>query len=238
MNSVKLSESKRTKIGIIAAMNCEIDILKKAIGNPVIENIAGCDYYSGTIGNHDVVLVKCGIGKVSAAVGAQAMISSYKPDFIINTGCAGAISPKLDVGDFVLAEKTVEWDIDTTLFGDPRGYVDALGKVEMIADKALSEEIYNVFSDEKIVRGMIVTGDQFVSSNSQREVILSAFPEAMCAEMEGGAIGHVCEQNKVPFCILRCMSDNANGDSGIDYPEFSVKAGKKSAEHIIKLLNK
>lgn len=89
---------------------------------------------------------------------------------------------------------------------------------------------------ERIVRGLVASGDQFVSSRAQRGTILSAFPDALCAEMEGGAIGHVCMQNGVPFCIVRCMSDSANGDSSVDFAAFSAEAGRKSAGYLLKLL--
>ncbi|MDO4477495.1 MAG: 5'-methylthioadenosine/adenosylhomocysteine nucleosidase [Lachnospiraceae bacterium] len=230
--------SGRTKIGIIAALSCELEILKEALTDDVVESLAGTEFYCGTIGNYDVVLMQCGMGKVSAGAGAQAMITAYNPDYIINTGCAGALAEELAVGDIVVADKTVEWDLDTIDIGNPRGYVSSLDKVEMTADKDLSDKICAVFDEEEnVIRGMVVSGDQFVDKPEQRELILSAFPEALCAEMEGAAIGHVCEQNGVPFCVVRCMSDNANGDSGVNFAEFSEIAGEKSASYLLAFLN-
>ncbi len=230
--------SSRTKIGIIAAMPCEIELISNSLENKSVEIIAGTEYYSGEIGNYDVILMQCGMGKVSAGAGAQAMITAYHPDYIINTGCAGALSQALNVGDIVIADHTIEWDLDTIDIGNPRGYVTALDKIEMTADEDLSDKIIAVFDDnENITRGLIVSGDQFVSKDEQRELILSAFPDALCTEMEGAAIGHVCEQNQVPFCIIRCMSDNANGNSGVNFAEFSKEAGQKSASYLIKFLN-
>ena len=229
---------KREKIGIIAAMECEIDILRDRIDNPKIDTIAGTDYYSGTIGNYDVIIMQCGMGKVSAALGAQAMITHYEPDYIINTGCAGALSSDLDVGDIVVATKTVEWDLDTIDIGNPRGYVTALDQIEMDADKVLSDRIVNAIDEGvNIKTGLVVSGDQFVDKPEQRELILTSFPEALCAEMEGAAIGHVCCQNKVPFCIIRCISDNANGDSGVNFAEFSESAGEKSAGYLLNMFD-
>ena len=165
------------------------------------------------------------------------MITQYHPDVIINTGCAGALSPELAVGDIVLGDVTVEWDLDTIDLGNPRGYVSAMDRVEMYPDKEITDAIADTIGDrENIVRGMIVSGDQFVSSQEQRNLILSSFPNALCAEMEGAAIGHVCEQNGVAFCVIRCMSDNANGDSGVNFAEFSEKAGEKSAGYLLEFL--
>lgn len=229
--------SKRIKIGIIAAMACEIDILKEALTSPTIEHIAGSDYYTGIIGGCDVVFVQCGIGKVSAAIGAQAMITRYQPDVIINTGCAGAMASDLKVGDIVLSDKTVEWDIDMLAIGLPRGYISNLDRVEMTADKTITDKIEMIIgNDATVVRGLVVSGDQFISTGEQRAIILGAFPETKCAEMEGAAIGHVCAQNQVPFCIIRCMSDNANGDSHISFAEFAETAGQKSANYLLRLL--
>lgn len=226
------------KIGIIAAMSCEIDLLKAALTEPLIEKHAWTEFCSGHIGGNDVVFTQCGIGKVSAAAAVQAMITAYRPDYVINTGCAGALAKELAVGDIVVADRTVEWDIDICALGYPRGFVDALGQVEMLTDSVLSDKIVNAIgSDTKVVRGLIASGDQFISSPAQRETILSAFPDALCAEMEGAAIGHVCAQNGVPFAIIRCMSDSANGDSSVDFPTFAAKAGAKSAACMLKLLN-
>ena len=213
------------KIGIIAALECEVQKIIEKLENPYSEKIAGMCFYCGKIGNHEIVCVQCGIGKVSAALGAQIMVTKFGPDAVINTGCAGALSDKLQVGDTVISDATVEWDLDTIELGNPRGYVSSMDKVKMCASPELADTMAKVIgSREKVFKGMIVSGDQFVSSQEQRNLILSAFPEAICAEMEGAAIGHVCEQNGIPFCVIRCISDNANGDSKIDFAEFSSQA--------------
>ena len=228
---------ERKKIGIIAAMSCEIDILKAELEEPQVKIIAGTEFHYGRIGKYDVGFLLCGMGKVGAAIGAQAMITAYEPDYIINTGCAGALSDSLDVGDMVIAAQTVEWDLDTIDIGNPRGFVTALGKIRMDADEWLSVELEKIIGDNaKIVRGLVVSGDQFVDKPEQKALIHDSFPDALCAEMEGAAIGHVCQQNKVPFCVIRCMSDNANGDSGVNFAEFAPMAGEKSAKYLLKFL--
>jgi len=231
--------SKIKKIGIIAALPFEIDILKNALSNPSIDIIGRQEYYSGKIEKYDVVFMQCGMGKVSAAAGAQAMITAYHPDIIINTGCAGALSKDLDVGDLVLGTNTIEWDLDTIDLGNPRGFVSAMGIVSMDTDKGLTDKLETVIksnNDHKLLKGLIVSGDQFVSHKEQRDLILKEFPEALCCEMEGAAIGHVCYQNEVPFSVIRCISDNANGDSGVSFAEFAPIAGEKSANILLKFL--
>lgn len=225
------------KIGIIAAMKVELDLLKEQLNTPEIRVIAGTEYYSGMIGDYEVILMQCGMGKVSAALGAQVMIMEYQPDCIINTGCAGALAKGLTIGGMVLSTATVEWDIDLLAIGFPRGYVSAMQAVEMKADDSISNWIATaISSDVMVCKGLVVSGDQFVSRQDQRKIILDSFPEAQCAEMEGAAIGHVCAQNKMPFCVVRCMSDTADGDSDVNFAEFVEMASERSAAILLKLL--
>ena len=226
------------KIGIIAALESEVMALRDELKDSKVEHIAGADFHVGKIGKYEVVLMRCGVGKVAAGAGAQAMILAYKPDVIINTGCAGAIDTDLKVGDMVLSDSTVQWDMDTTAIGDPRGYISSLDTVEIKANKDLVDLIEKYIPrDTAVKRGIVCSGDQFVSNPTQRKTILDNFPNTKCAEMEGAAIGQVCAQNDVPFCVVRCMSDTADGNSQTDYPTFSKLAGIKSAGVLIKMLN-
>ena len=225
-------------LGIIAALEVEVNLLKNALNNINTVKCAGTDIHTGTIGKCNVVLMQCGIGKVSAALGTQAMISRFQPDCVINTGCAGGIAKGIKIGDIVLSTSTAEWDMDTTALGDPRGYIYALGTAVVKANEEIASLIEKfVPSDISVFKGLVASGDQFVSSDEQRNIILGSFPEALCAEMEGASVGHVCAQNNVPFCVIRCMSDTADGDSKVDYVEFSKKAGETSAKILIDMLN-
>lgn len=229
--------SRYNKIGIIAAMDIEIDTLKEKLESCEIKEMTGSTYYSGRIGNHEVILLKCGIGKVSAAIGTQTMIDYYHPDAIINTGCAGGLDKNIKVGDTVLSASSVEWDMDTTPLGDPRGFISGLNKVFLEADKTLVSELKDVIEKVSAVKvGLVVSGDQFICKDEQRDMILGAFPDALCAEMEGGAIGHTCVQNNVPYCVIRSMSDTADGNSTMSYPEFAKMAGEKSADYLYQFL--
>lgn len=225
------------RYGIIAALEFEGLIFKEEMENVKEFTILDKPAYSGIIGKNEVVVMQCGMGKVSASIGAQVMLSEYHPDFVINTGCAGALHPDLKIGDVVISQSVVEWDLDLRQIGYPLGYIDALGCVEMKADERLNKMI----NDSKIeslnvFNGMIVSGDQFVSTAGQREHILKHFPKALCAEMEGAAIGHVCLQNNIPFCIIRTMSDTASSDSKVEFETFAPQVSRKSALWLIKML--
>ncbi|MBR3305109.1 MAG: 5'-methylthioadenosine/adenosylhomocysteine nucleosidase [Clostridia bacterium] len=224
--------------GIIAAMDSEIEsLVENMTGREEIIR-SGQTFHKGMIGKNGVVLLRCGIGKVSAAAGAQAMIDVFSPDMIINTGCAGAISEKLKIGDVVIADTCAEWDFYLGGLGLERGYLPDFGGVFMSADRELSSVISEFAeTDSDVVRGLIVSGDQFVAEDSQRKIIKEAFPDALCAEMEGAAIGHVCIKNDLPFSIIRSISDTADGKSTVDFQMFSGMAGKKSAAMLIRMLN-
>lgn len=219
-------------------MDSEARILRENMMDLRTETIAKTVFYCGRIGCHDVVLMQCGIGKVCASCATQALISRFAPDYVINTGCAGALSTGLGVGDMVISLSAVEYDLDFTQIGFPLGFITSLGLSEMKADASLAALIRkSIPGDVNVAEGLVVSGDQFVSSNEQRNRILEKFPQALCTEMEGAAIAHVCAQNDVPFCIVRCMSDTADGNSSVSFAEFSDKAGVKSAEIILKSLN-
>lgn len=236
---MKLSDiTGNGSIGIIAAMDSEMEILKNTIVNRKEETIAQTTFHTGRIGNHEVVLTRSGIGKVSAALSSQILISNFHVVCIFNTGCAGGLGEGLHIGDFVVSTSTAEWDIDIEPIGLPRGFVSALGVTEMKADLRLAEVVKAAIpSQEKVYEGLIVSGDQFIHKEEQRQIIQKHFSKALCAEMEGGAIGHVCLQNGIPFCIIRCLSDTADGESSVKFEEFSAIAGEKSGEIMIRMLN-
>ncbi len=225
------------KIAIIAAMEVEVRLLLENLENVQEYRLAGAPCWTGSVGKHELVLMQCGIGKVSAAAGTQALITRFAPDCVINTGCAGALSPALSIGDLVLSDATAEWDMDLLALGLPRGYISALDAVQVAADPALIDALAAVIPPElRVVRGLVVSGDQFVSTAEQRALIHGSFPEAMCAEMEGAAVGHVCCQNGVPFCVVRAMSDTADGSSSVSFAEFAESAGRQSACLLLTLL--
>ncbi len=226
--------------GIICALKIEADGLKQSVENPKIKTVAGLDFISGKIKGKDVVLSECGVGKVNAALGTQIMIDYYKPDVIINSGIAGSLSKKLKIGDIVISSDCVEHDMNGTALGDPRGeiwYTDEK-RIDIPADKTAYEKLYDCCKSlgVNVMVGRVATGDIFVSSLKQREFIANEF-NALCCEMEGGAVGHVCYRNKVPFAILRSISDDLNFNEGVDFDKFRFFAAENSIKAILKFLD-
>lgn len=226
-------------IGIIGAMASEVDGLKEKMQNMTVEKISGVDFCSGIIGNRKVVVAQAGVGKVNAAVTAQTMILKYGVSALINIGVAGGIDKTLKIGDIVVADRVVEHDMDTTAVGDELGFITGIDRVYMDCDKKLSETIYecSIQGGVHTIYGTIASGDIFVSEDSVRNRISKQF-NAAAAEMEGGAIGHVCTMNNVPFVVLRAMSDCANDESSVDFPAFAKSAAEKSIEIIMAYLAK
>ncbi len=226
-------------IGIIGAMASEVDGLKEIMPDKTTDTISGVEFCSGSIGGTDVVVAQAGVGKVNAAVTAQTMILKYNTSALVNIGVAGGIEPSLGIGDIVIADKVVEHDMDTTAVGDEAGFISGIDRVYMDCDGEISDLMYDVACGMGIhtIRGVIASGDVFVSEDSVRNRIAEQFNGA-AAEMEGGAIGHVCTMNNVPFAVLRAMSDCANNDSVVDFPTFARESAKKSIEIITEFLRR
>lgn len=225
-------------IGIIGAMDIEVQALKELMDEPKIETISTVDYYSGNINGIDVVVAVAGVGKVNAAVCTQTMILTYHPEYIINVGVAGGLAPELGIGDIAVAENVVEHDMDTTPIGDVPGYISGINIVRIPCDKWLSEKMIDAaskLSGVKVLTGTIASGDQFISKDEERKKIVDNFG-AIAAEMEGASIGHVCYMNGVHFGVLRAISDGANSDSAMDYPTFAKMAAANSIKIICEML--
>ena len=224
--------------GIIAAMSCEAELILGAMKDRSPRVVCGMTFWQGRIGDEDVVLATCGVGKVFASACATAMIITYNPDKIINTGVAGAVSNSVNKLDTVVGTALVQHDMDTTPLGDEAGLISGINKVYFETDKELSDKLYSFVElcGGKAKRGIVATGDQFVASAEVKSRIATLFG-ASCADMEGGAIAHVCFINNVPFAALRTMSDGADGDASGDFMEFCNKAAKISSDVIISYLS-
>lgn len=225
------------KIGIIGAIEQEVEGLKAIMENTKIETVSSVEFCSGKINGADTVVAAAGVGKVNAAVCAQSMILTYSPDVIINVGAAGGLSPRLEIGDIAVASSVVEHDMDTTPIGDPRGLISGIDKVYMECDKNIAALMENAAKSIGLnsEMGVIASGDQFISSQEQRDFIIGEF-NAIAAEMEGASIGHVCTMNNIPFGVLRAISDGANSDSVMDYPTFAKLAAENSVKIIVYML--
>ena len=228
-------------LGIIGAMDVEVNALKNAVKNPAVSAFAGIEFVCGKIENTEVCVAQCGPGKVNAALCAQLMIDRFGVESIINTGIGCSLSDGAKIKNVVIASDVCQYDIDTTGCGDPKGFISGVGVIKIKTDSALSDALAEAgaYCGETVCRGTVASGDTFISSAALKKSIASEFG-AICGEMEGGAIGQVCFVNSVPFAVLRCVSDGGDENSHIDYPVFKKIAADISAAIItefIKSLN-
>lgn len=228
------------KIGIIGAMDEEVDILKSEMNIREVRSIANMDFYIGTLEGKEIVLVRCGIGKVNAAICTQILISELNVNTVINTGVAGAINEELDVLDIVVSTDVLHHDFDVTGFGHKLGEIPRMETSTFPADETLVEKALNaskeVLKQNKALKGRIVSGDIFVSDGKIKERLLENF-NAYCTEMEGAAIGHTAYVNGIPFVVIRAMSDKADGSAHSNFNEFVQEAADHSKD-IVKIMIK
>ena len=198
--------------------------------------LGGKTYLAGTIENQAVVLVKSGIGKVEAGITAEHLITDFKVDVVINSGSAGGIGEGLHVGDVVIATETAYHDVDVTAFGYEYGQLPAQ-PARFSADPTWVERISEAGKETglNIKQGLIVTGDQFVSSKAMIQQIKARFNDALSSEMEGAAVGQVATDHQVPYVVVRAMSDTGDENAGVSFDEFIVEAGKRSAAMLLQL---
>ena len=223
------------KVGIIGAMALEVSSLKGQLSGCRISKKAGMEFCEGKIGGVDVVVVRCGIGKVNAALCVQILCDDHHVTHVINTGVAGSLNNDLNIGDILISKDAVHHDVDVTVFSYRKGEVPQLGVREFPADPHLVEAAEKAISDNQPELnyrvGRVASGDQFISSSEVKERIISEF-EADCAEMEGASIAHGAYLNGIPFVIIRAISDKADGSAEEDYPTFE----KAAAAHCAKLV--
>ena len=224
-------------IGIIGAMSVEVEGLKAKLTNAKSEIISGAEYVSGSLCGCDVVVAQCGIGKVFAAVCAHTMILKYGVSAIINTGVAGTLSERVSILDFAVSSAVVQHDMDTTAIGDAPGLISGINVVEISASEKLCELALRIARAQgnRAEKGIIASGDQFISNASRKAYIRDTF-DAIACEMEGAAIGHACYLAGVDFVIIRCISDSATGDAEMEYPEMVKIAAERSGALVVAML--
>lgn len=218
-------------IGIIGALDIELERLIGAMREPAHREISGVPFTCGKLLGTDVVIARAGVGKVNAAVCAQTMALIYEPELIINSGVSGALSPELRVGDVVIGTDVVQHDVDTTALGDEPGFVSTVDRLSFPLDNFASTAIAAAAEELGIraVRGRIASGEQFVASTERKEEIVRLFSAVTC-EMEAGAIAHVCFLNRIPCAVIRSISDGGNEEAPMSYEEFLPLAAKNSSE--------
>ncbi len=220
------------KVGIIAAMQEELDEIIKIMTDTKKETIYEIEFLHGKIQNKEVIAVKSGIGKVNAGRTTQILIDKYNVDNVINVGSAGALNPEINIGDIVIGDKLIQHDFDITAFNHEKGFITGVGDY-LCSDIGLIEKFENTVNilsnnEYKITKGVIASGDIFCTEIKMKEKIFSKF-NAQCVEMEGAAIAQVCYLDKVPFIVIRSISDSPNGKNAMVFDEFLKLASKKCA---------
>ena len=225
------------KAGIIGAMEQEVTLLRDKIENRQTLTLAGCEIYTGTLNGVEVALLKSGIGKTAAALGTTLLLELCKPDVVINTGSAGGLAASLKVGDIVVSDEVRYHDADVTAFGYEPGQMAGC-PAAFVADEKLIAAAEQVIKqlDLNAVRGLVVSGDVFINGAEPLARIRTTFPQAIAVEMEATAIGHVCHQFKVPFVVVRAISDVADKESHLSFDEFLSVAAKQSSLMVENLL--
>ena len=223
------------KIGIIGAMEEEVEALRGKLTYVKTTSRASMDFYAGKMGNKEVVIVRSGIGKVNAGICTQILADLFQVDAVINTGIAGSLKAEINIGDIVVSTDLVHHDMDAVNFGYPLGQIPQMDTFSFKADEKLAElaekACHEVNPEIQVFRGRIVSGDQFIAEKAVKERIAENF-QGYCTEMEGAAIAQAAYLNEVPFVVLRAISDKADDSATMDYPTFEAKA----AEHCVKLV--
>lgn len=221
-------------IGIIAAMNEEVETIKKIMKGISTKKIYNLEFITGKINEKEVVLVKCGVGKVNSARTTQILIDNFNLEYVINVGTAGSLNENIEIGDIVIAEKLVQHDFDITAGGREKGYITDVGKY-FYSDESLINKsktiIENMNENFKAITGLIATGDIFVQDIKVKNTIKEEF-NADCTEMEGAAMAQVCTLADIPFIVIRSISDKPNGKNAIDFEKYLELACERYSKFI------
>lgn len=219
-------------IGIIVAEEKELLAVLDVMTNKEEINIYEKIFYRGLIENKEVIVVKSNVGKVNSSRVCQMLIDKFNPNLVINVGTAGSVDNRLDIGDIVVANKLVQYDFDVTPFGRKLGEIENIGEYIEV-----NEDLLELFNDMDVIKGCIATGDKFIPNKKEKDNIRNIF-NALCIEMEGASIAQVCLLDKVPFLVIRSITDKLDGSAKIDFETFLELSSKKVAKTLKKLLKK
>ncbi len=224
-------------IGIIGAMEEEIEILKSQMVELEEIKIAHTVFYKGLLNGKEIILTQSGIGKVNVAISTALLINEFKPAYIINTGSAGALQPGLSLGDVVISLEVAYHDADARAFGYEIGQIPGMPATYK-ADQELFKKVDKVLKSlsQNGKEGLIVSGDSFIGTSAQRQTILASFPHALAAEMEAAAIAQTCFQFNTPFIITRAISDLADEEAGMTFEAFLKVASQSSSKMVSELV--
>lgn len=225
------------KLGILVAMEEEIKHLVEEIKSYEVVEIANQKFYDGFIDGKAVTIVQSGIGKVNASMATTLLIQHFNVDAVINTGSAGAIQEGMAIGELVISKELTYHDVNNEVFGYSYGQIPQMPE-RYVADAELSQKVEETAVDQTwdIHTGLIVTGDSFVGSTDEINKIKEHFPLALVTEMEGAAVAQTCNQFNIPCVVIRAVSDTADEEASVDFDEFVVLAGKRSAELVLSFI--
>ncbi|GGF73644.1 5'-methylthioadenosine/adenosylhomocysteine nucleosidase [Alteromonas lipolytica] len=226
------------KIGILGAMDQEVALLKDTLENVSEQQVAHLTFYTGTLHGMDVVLVKCGIGKVAAAVATTLLITEFKPDYVVNTGSAGGFDTSLEIGDIVIGNGVQHHDVDITHFGYELGQCVGMPTVFECDEQLITaaEEAAATALHVKTIRGLICTGDSFIGTDEAAASLRESFAAISASEMEGAAIAQASFMLGTPFLVIRSLSDIAGKTSTVSFNAYLETAAKNSAELVMGMI--
>lgn len=214
---------------LICAMDSEAQGFRSMLTGRTDETVGGLVFSSGLLCGHPVTVVKCGVGKVNAALCAQTAILRYSPEAVINVGVAGGVGKGIVTGHVVIGSDTVQYDFDLTAIGEEDGLIFSCDES---LSNALMTAARSVLPEGRLSRGRIATGDRFVGDSVTAARIRDHY-SALACEMEGGAVAQVCAASAVPCGVLRAISDNANEQSEVDFPTFLESAVAETEKIIV-----
>lgn len=227
------------KIAVIGAMEEEVELLRSAITSPQTTVIANIEYIEGSIENHEVILVKSGIGKVNAAMATTILLEKFSPDVVLNTGSAGGFEETLEVGTIVISSEVRHHDVDLTAFGYEYGQVPQLPAAYVGDEKLVKLAVAAVeeIGEHEHAIGLIASSDTFMSNPSHVEKVRELFPQIIAAEMEAAAVAQVCHQFETPFVVIRALSDIAGKEATMSFEEFLPVAALHSTQVILRVIS-
>lgn len=224
------------RIGLIGAMETEVTRLRQALVDRHETTVGPVVVSEGLLCGRPVALVRCGVGKVNAALCTQLLIDRFAVEAVINTGVAGGLHPSLRVGDLVIATAALQHDFDVSALGYVRGNLcepdrrdsPTLWETDPTLRVRFAAAARELYGDEAVKEGRIVSGDRFIAGFADKADLRRTF-DGMAAEMEGAAVAQTAAANDVPFLIVRAISDLADGSGAVSYEQFEYEAAQRSA---------
>ena len=227
-------------IGLIGAMPMEVEPLIKRLEDHHCEQAGPFEFHLGMLAGAEAVVMCCGISKVNAAMSTQALLMRYQPERIIHLGVGGGLIRGLDVCDVVVARDCIQYDVDTSVLGDPPGFVSTVDRIDFPCDPQMTAGILRAGAalrkkGRKVLEARVATGDRFLSDSDEKRKIVEEFGALLC-DQESCAVAQVCFVNGVPFAVVRAVSDASDGEHAAEYANYMPKAAKIAADLVWKYL--